>query len=290
MPTLETHNGYPLWHYIPSLPAAIVFAALFGCLTVAHAWKICRYRTWFCLPFVVGGVFEVIGYVGRAVAYDSTGELLPYIIQSIFLLIAPILFAASLYMTLGRIIRSVHGEHCSLIPARWLTRIFVFGDVFSFLIQSSGAGLRVRASNGDGNSNPNLGSNIIVGGLIFQIVVFAIYVLAAVWFHVKFSKHDQSKRAGLVSWRSGLWMVYMTSAFIMVRNIVRVAEYAMGNEGYLLNHEWNVYVFDGALMLFTMTWFYLKYPNQFAVTSASHNSPDVELASPEDRDTKHSRR
>ncbi|KAG7150390.1 hypothetical protein HYQ46_000670 [Verticillium longisporum] len=53
MAILETYNGYKLWHYIPSLPAAIVFAALFGVLTVGHALRMFRHRMRFCLPFVL---------------------------------------------------------------------------------------------------------------------------------------------------------------------------------------------------------------------------------------------
>lgn len=40
---------------------------------------------------------EAVGYVGRALAYNATGELIPYVLQSTLLLLGPILFAASLY-------------------------------------------------------------------------------------------------------------------------------------------------------------------------------------------------
>jgi hypothetical protein len=62
----------------------------------------------------------------------------PYVMQSSLLLIAPALFAASIYMTLGRIIVLVNGEKYSIIRVNWLTKIFVAGDVLSFLMQSSG--------------------------------------------------------------------------------------------------------------------------------------------------------
>jgi hypothetical protein len=58
--------------------------------------------------------------------------------QSLLLLLAPALFAASIYMVLGRIIRLTDGESHSLIKARWLTKVFVAGDVLSFLTQSTG--------------------------------------------------------------------------------------------------------------------------------------------------------
>lgn len=199
--------------------------------------------------------------------------------QSTFLLLAPILFAASLYATLGRIIRSVHGEASSLIKARWLTRIFVSGDVFSFIVQASGAGLLVKASMNDGSDNdtsPNLGPNIIIGGLIFQLVVYATYVLSAVWFHRKFKGSEGAKQAEGIPWVSGLYMLYVTSAFIMIRNIFRVVEYAMGREGYLLSTEWPVYVFDAALMTVTMAWFFWRYPSQFPIQKG--REPEMEMS------------
>ena len=62
----------------------------------------------------------------------------PYIGQSLMLLLAPALFAASVYMILGRIIRLLNAGSASLIRPSWLTKIFVTGDVLSFFIQSGG--------------------------------------------------------------------------------------------------------------------------------------------------------
>lgn len=56
MPTLQTYNGYPLWHYIPNLPAAILFAGLFGLSTLLHGYLMLKNRVWFSLPFVIGGL------------------------------------------------------------------------------------------------------------------------------------------------------------------------------------------------------------------------------------------
>ncbi|TQN64382.1 Protein RTM1 [Colletotrichum shisoi] len=135
MPELQSYNGYYyLWRYVPSLVAAIIFEVLFVLVTLFHAWKIARTKTWRL-------TVEIIGYAGRAMAREKTGEIGPYVMQSVTILVAPALFAASVYMTLGRIIHSVHGESLSVIRINRLTRIFATGDVFSFLVQASGAGL-----------------------------------------------------------------------------------------------------------------------------------------------------
>ncbi len=62
----------------------------------------------------------------------------PYIQQTLLLLVAPALFAASIYMVLGRIILLTDGETHSFIRKKWLTKIFVAGDVISFFTQAGG--------------------------------------------------------------------------------------------------------------------------------------------------------
>ncbi len=188
-------------------------------------------------------------------AYDKTGELEPYILQSIFLLLAPVLFAASLYMTYGRCVLAVGGDRYSLISPCWTTRVFVFGDIFSFLIQSSGAGLLVKGG------DPAMGEHIIVGGLIFQVLIFAFFIYVAFHFNTRFRGRPVIDHYPDVPWQACLNMLYVTSVAVMVRNVFRVVEYAMGSDGYLLENEWPVYVFDGVLMLFTMACFFYWYPS-----------------------------
>ena len=84
---------------------------------------------------------ETIGYIGRILsAQENPGPytLSPYIMQSTLLLVAPALFAASIYMILGRIIRLTGGESHSPIRPTRLTKLFVLGDVLSFFVQSGG--------------------------------------------------------------------------------------------------------------------------------------------------------
>ena len=84
---------------------------------------------------------ETIGYFGRILsAQENPGPytLSPYIMQSTLLLVAPALFAASIYMELGRIVLMVDGERSLFIRRTWLTKLFVAGDVLSFLMQASG--------------------------------------------------------------------------------------------------------------------------------------------------------
>lgn len=65
-------------------------------------------------------------------------EKITFIVQTILILLAPALFAASIYMSLKRVIMLLDAAPYSLINVRWLTRFFVGCDVVSFLTQGAG--------------------------------------------------------------------------------------------------------------------------------------------------------
>ncbi len=81
---------------------------------------------------------EFVGYVGRVLSHYNQWILSRYILQAATLLVAPALFAASIYMMLGKIIVLVKGQKYSLLRMFWLTKLFVMGDILSFVTQGSG--------------------------------------------------------------------------------------------------------------------------------------------------------
>lgn len=198
----------------------------------------------------------MVGYAARAVAEHKTEQLMPYVIQSVFILVSPALFAASVYMVLGRVIRSVRGEAHSVIPVKWLTKIFVAGDVVSFMVQASGAGIMVTAD------NMKTGESIIIGGLFVQIVIFGIFAITAAIFHLRYRRNNSLAEVSYRddSWQKIMVMLYAVSVLIMIRSVFRVIEYIMGHDGYLLKNEWTLYVFDGVLMFGVMVLFAWTFP------------------------------
>lgn len=170
---------------------------------------------------------------------------MPYIIQSVFILLGPVLFAASIYMFLARLMCAVGGEKHSLIRVRWLTKVFVSGDIVSFIVQGSGAGMMAM----DGMADSAKG--IVIGGLMVQIFVFGFFIITSIVFEMRMRRATAVFEPGQ-EWQAHLYPLYAVSALIMVRSIFRVIEYAMGQKGYLLSHEWTMYVFDSVLMLGVM--------------------------------------
>ncbi|KAE8332915.1 RTA1 like protein-domain-containing protein [Aspergillus sergii] len=259
MTTLQPREGFKLFYYDPSLAAAVIFIICFLATTILHTYQLFRTRTWFFIPFLLGGYFEWIGYVARAVACNQTPNwtLGPYIVQAVLTLVAPALFAASIYMELGRMIVVLGAEKHSMIRIKWMTKIFVAGDVLSFLMQSAGAGMMGVKSKISEN-----GPHIIVGGLVVQIIFFGFFMISSAVFHMRMNRDPVADGGAGFNWRRLLYALYGASALILIRSIFRLIEYAQGNGGYLVAHEWFMYVFDALLMFGTMLIFHVEHPSE----------------------------
>lgn len=56
------------------------------------------------LPLLVGSTMEAVGYAARAASSSDTPAVTPCIIQSILLLVAPVLITVTIYMLFGRML------------------------------------------------------------------------------------------------------------------------------------------------------------------------------------------
>jgi hypothetical protein len=219
----------------------------------------------------------LVGYCARAGSVNQTGQLALYAVQSAFILIEPALFAASMYMSLGRIIRYVKGERYSLIRITWATKAFVWGDILSFTVQGNAAGLMFKPT------TQNIGQIIVTVGLFIQIISFGLFFLTAINFQIRMNKNPtQESLIVKAPWRQTLYMLRAVGVLIMIRSIFRVVEYIQGQHGYSLKHEWTLWVFDSVPMFIVTVIFYLRYPNEIPTSDSpivrSHDSQDVELA------------
>jgi hypothetical protein len=266
---------FALYRYTPSLPAAIVALTIFAILTSLHTWKIIRHKTLYFLPFTIGGLFETIGYAGRIWSHFSTTSIPGFVLQAILILVAPALFAASIYMILGRLIRTLKADHLSLLPVKWITRIFVTSDVISFTVQAGGGGIQSAGT----LEMYDIGEKIIIVGLFIQIVVFGFFVVTSGLFHVRIAKNPTAVAAdGNVPWRRHLAVLYSSSALILVRSIFRVVEYLQGNAGYLISHEVFLYCCDAVLMAAVMAIFLIWYVNGLDTVRSQKSRDSIPLA------------
>ncbi|KAJ3535131.1 hypothetical protein NM208_g7264 [Fusarium decemcellulare] len=257
-----TRSGIYLWRYLPNAGAAALFLILFLATFLYISWKIWRTGARFCIVFAIGCFMEMVGYGVRAGARSKTGKLMPFCIQNTFILIAPVLFAATIYMMLGRVIIHTGGVRHSLVNPAKITLVFVLGDFLSFVVQCGGAGMSVV-------QNAELSKwseRIVVIGLLIQIIMFALFCVIAVVFHRRLRRAptspflDADETLGHWRWEADLYLLYAVSFLIMVRSVFRTIEYCQGHTGYALSHEWTLYVFDALLMFAVAAIFAWKFP------------------------------
>lgn len=114
-------------------------------------------------------------------------------------------------------------------------------------------------------STATMGAHIVLAGLIIQIIIFGFFVAVAFVFHRRLNakpthrSHDSS-----LPWKKFLFILYITSAFIMARSIVRVAEFVEGFQGTIILHEVFLYIFDAVPMAAVMAVFNVWYPSNFS--------------------------
>lgn len=153
------------------------------------------------------------------------------VIQTLLILVAPVLFAASIYMFLARIIAATGLASYSLIRPTRISKVFVGGDVICFLVQAVGAAAVTNAKNEKASDR---GQKIILFGLFLQVALFGFFGVVAGVFHrrVKGKGLRMAQESGGFAEKKYMHMLYAVSAIITVRNVFRMVEYAMGGESF----------------------------------------------------------
>lgn len=108
------------------------------------------------------------------------------------------------------------------------------------------------------------GADIVLAGLWLQIVIFGFFVVLALIFERRLrAVPTRQSKDGLLPWKRFMCILYIACTFIMIRNIVRVAEFIEGFQGYIILHEVFLYVFDAVPMMVVMVIFSIWYPSVF---------------------------
>ncbi|EKD17734.1 uncharacterized protein L3040_008079 [Drepanopeziza brunnea f. sp. 'multigermtubi'] len=247
------HKAFAYYQYDPSVPAAAIFTVLFLVTTAFHCLQAFRKRTFFFIPLIVGGFFEWIGYITRILAHYNMDSKGIFITQTLLLLLPPSLFAASIYMVLGRLILYTQGESMAPIRASLLTKIFVAGDALSFLVQAGGGSMMASAD------RQALGKNLVIIGLVLQILFFGLFVITSMIFHRRMTT-SPTIAALEAPWQKYMYALYAASLLIFIRSVFRIFEFAGGHDGKLMSTEVYIYIFDAALMLGVMVVFNVVHP------------------------------
>lgn len=251
--TLQTCDlSLAKYDYIPSLAGNALYAAIFGICIIGQLGLGIRFKTWgFMVAAVLGLVTEIIGYVGRIMAYSSPFDSNPFLIYLVCLTIAPAFLSAAIYLCLARIV-VVYGEHISRFSPRTYTITFCTCDFFSLLLQAAGGGIAASAND---QSTTQAGINTMLAGLSFQVFSLALFAAACAEFALRLHKNPTAwSQTHSALYSSRLFKAFLASLSvatltIFVRSCFRVAELSGGFDGALANDQITFMVLEGMMIV-----------------------------------------
>lgn len=194
-----------------------------------------------------------MGYIARFFSARTPTEMMPFIAQSLFIILPPSLYAATIYMIYGRLVVFVDAAAASIIRPSRVTKIFVTGDVLAFFMQAGGGGMMAVAEMAD------LGQKIMLVGLFVQLLFFGFFLVIAVVFFRRLKNSPAGRmvpRYGRHEWSALLKMMLCAAVVVIARCVFRVVEFAQGHSGYLASREVFVYVCDTLPMLLVQVMFH----------------------------------
>ncbi|KAF8956219.1 RTA1 like protein-domain-containing protein [Flammula alnicola] len=270
--------------YIPSRSAALIFLSLFAISTLVHSAQAVRYRLWFIFPTaVLCGVIEILGWSGRLWSSFSPIASTPFEIEITCTIIAPTPLLAANFVIFGRLIRRLGAGYSRLSP-RLYTIIFTTCDVVSLVVQGLGGGLAATASDFAG---ANRGANIMLGGIVFQLIVIIAYAICAIEYFVRYHKHapvsygikirDDKSAASNDAVRGTFtpklrlmsYGLLFSTTCLFIRAVYRIIELAGGWNGRVIHTQVYFNVLDGAMVI-------------LAIYTANFLHPGILLAQTED--------
>ncbi|SCV02458.1 LAME_0H00980g1_1 [Lachancea meyersii CBS 8951] len=227
-------------------PQPVVFAPVTPCTNKRLVTKF--------VPLLIGMLTECGGYIARIASKNDVYALGPYVAQTVMLLVAAAFMAATIYMNFGRLLVLMNATSVSFVPIRFSTTIFVACDVLSILLQAAGGSIM------GATDDHTLGSNVTIAGLAVQVLVFGLFVITEIRFLLLADKVSPLTPRISRQWKILNLNLFWCSILILVRSIVRLVEFVQGYSGYIMEHEWFIYVFDAVPMFVVGLLFIVTFP------------------------------
>ena len=245
-----------------------------------------RAKYWMVFPtLVLGASVEVIGWAGRLWSNRNVLYITPFLMQITTLIMAPVFFSAYDYIILGMAIDRLGPQYSVLRPRNYFI-LFILADIVSLILQAVGGG-QAAASAAD-SAPTQSATDIMVAGIIFQLVSMAVFVVLGFDFILRASKdrpyafrekHMSAKKAqssealspaiseglsepekdistensrapdGLKPWWLMLAGCLVSSIAIVVRGVFRSVELSQGWTGTIMQTEIYQCLLDALMMV-----------------------------------------
>lgn len=269
--------------YIPTLPGNAIYAGIFGALTIGQLYLGIRYKTWGYMVAMIFGLvrryyvdsnflslltfhpqlLEIIGYVARVMLHESPFDDDYFLMYLITLTIAPAFLSAAVYLCLSRIV-VVYGAHLSRFKPRTFTIFFCACDFISLVLQGAGGGI---AASADTSDLTDLGKNIMLAGLAFQVVSLTIFAVVSADFALRAYKGRtlwNSEHLGLVNsrlFKAFLLGLVVATVTIFARSVYRCVELSGGFNGDLFVKDEALFmVMEGVMIVIACVCLTILHP------------------------------
>ncbi|KAJ4017687.1 hypothetical protein NW752_001596 [Fusarium irregulare] len=261
---------YTVYGYRPALWVNSLLAALFAIAFFANIYLGIRFRIRaYAVVLALGCLAQVIGYGGRIGMYFLPFNVIPFQVQVCCLIIGPAFNSAAVYLMLKYIV-ALFGPEWSLLKPKLYTIIFIGADIVSLVLQAAGGGIAATSRPGDLDVL-NLGNDIMMAGIAFQVVTLSVFVILATTFCVRRTLGAKTfPLAGnaLQTWQSARfrWFIAgLSTAFlaIYIRCVYRIAEMRGGWGNEMMKEQIPFIVLEGVMILIATAAQTVLHPGYF---------------------------
>ncbi|KAL4731325.1 hypothetical protein ACLX1H_000290 [Fusarium chlamydosporum] len=243
---------HTVYGYRPSLWVNTLLTALFTIAFVANIWLGIRFRIHaYAVVLALGCLAQMVGYGARIGMYFLPFDAIPFQAQVCCLIIGPAFNSAAVYLMLKYIV-ALFGPQWSFLKPKLYTIIFIGADIVSLVLQAAGGGISATSAIGDEDSL-NLGNNIMMAGIAFQVVTLSVFALLATAFCVRRARAVKSSPLSgdaLQTWQSKgfrLFLCGLSTAFltIYIRCVYRIAEMRGGWGNKMMKEQIPFIILEG---------------------------------------------
>ncbi|KAI0651900.1 RTA1 like protein [Trametes meyenii] len=286
--TLSDHDASgnlwsPFYGYLPTAWTSMLFLGLFILTTSIHLVEAIRTRTWWLLwTVVLAGCGEIAGWAARTWSHYALLNDTPYLMQTVTLIVSPTPLIGALFITFGRM-SSRLGQQYSRLSPRLYSRIFFTADIVALLVQSVGGGV---AASSDDSKVSQMGSNIMLGGIVFQLVSLTVFCVLLIEYLVRRLKDrpvgskrfSQNTLSDSVPFLNGTGAplerpmvklalgICISAVLLYIRAVYRTIELADGWHGKVIQTQYLFFIFDGVMVFLTMATLNIIHPGRLLST------------------------
>lgn len=255
--------------YVPKIAPAVVFSVVFGLMFVFQIVHEKRFkaqhrststkRDWRRFGiinhlFMIAVGVEMGGYIARIFENKNPEDIAPYIILTLFTVLAPNTFTVCLILYFGEVIRTNHAQKDCLLSEWWLTKLFLFQIVLVIGFATAGSVILTNDSTKYYIARPLLITAyslllLVQGSLVFVLIHFFFSRSSSVKnLQGKELEFNTRLRATRYYWKNVIAALIAIIMLLVVRNVYRLAAMVEGYGGNLFQHEVYQYVLDATMV------------------------------------------